>query len=225
MIKPNLLIDNSVKLHKSVILEQPFRVFSECQLTSVIGGAFTYIAPDTSLTLVSIGRYCSIADNVVILSQHPTDKISSSAAFYTFVFTKAFAAKTPMNYNGSEKPTFIGNDVWIGSSVKIMPGVKIGDGAIIGAGSIVTKDVDPFSIVGGAPAKLIRMRFSNDIIRRIQNLAWWNYNVLDCSMEWDNFDETLKKLEELKLSNQISLYISPQFKVWNQGGVIVSRKI
>lgn len=71
----------------------------------------------------------------------------------------------------------IGNDVWIGYDAVIMAGVKIGDGAIIGTRAVVTKDVEPYSIVGGVPAKEIRKRFATDIIEKLQNLQWWNWPV------------------------------------------------
>ena len=75
----------------------------------------------------------------------------------------------------------IGNDVWIGFSTTILNGVRIGDGAIVAAGSVVTKDVEPYSIVAGVPAKIIGKRFSDDMIERLLDLQWWNY---DPSLVW-----------------------------------------
>ena len=73
--------------------------------------------------------------------------------------------------------TVIGNDVWIGYNVTFMPGVHVGDGAIIGTNALVTKDVEPYSIVGGNPAKLIRKRFSDDEISKLLHIAWWNWPI------------------------------------------------
>lgn len=82
----------------------------------------------------------------------------------------------PMRMDPSPKPIIIGNDVWIGAHVKIMGGVVIGDGAIVATGSVVTKDVEPYSIVGGSPAKLIRKRFDSALIDDLTTLQWWNYD-------------------------------------------------
>lgn len=99
--------------------------------------------------------------------------------------------------------TVIGNDVWIGQNVTIMPGVKIGDGAIIAANSIVTKNVEPYTIVGGNPCKLIKKRFSDEIIELLLELRWWDW---DEQKIFDNLEklvaandiETVKSLIELK---------------------------
>ena len=74
------------------------------------------------------------------------------------------------------KKTIIGNDVWIGQRVVVKSGCRIGDGAVVGAGAVVTKDVPPYAIVGGVPAKVIRMRFSEDIIERLKEIKWWDYS-------------------------------------------------
>jgi acetyltransferase-like isoleucine patch superfamily enzyme len=218
-------LDNSTQILGYVTLESPFRTYAWVRLNTCVGGAFSYISSGSSLTFSSIGRYCSIADKVEVLSKHPTNTLGSSAAFYQPVFDEPFVAKSPMDYNGSAKPTFIGNDVWIGSSVKIMPGVKIGDGAIVGAGSIVTKDVAPFSVVGGTPAKLIKMRFPPLTIARIQALAWWQYNVLEYDLPWHDLEQTLLQLEKLKSNGLLVPYAAPKFQIWHQNNIIVGRTI
>ena len=120
-----------------------------------------------------IGKFCQIAANVRFImngANHATD------GFSTFPFC-AFGNEwkdvplTP-DYKGD---TVIGNDVWIGYDAIVMPGVQIGDGAIIASGSVVTKDVEPYCIVGGNPAKLIRKRFSDETISKLIKLAWWDW--------------------------------------------------
>lgn len=103
----------------------------------------------------------------------------------------------------------IGNDVWIGGRAIISRGVTIGDGAIIASGSIVTKDVEPYSIVGGVPAKVIRYRFTDQQIEKLEELQWWDYGpdiLKDCDIF--QFDETIKTIEE-RIANGQKKYTMP----------------
>ncbi|NRA74247.1 MAG: CatB-related O-acetyltransferase [Rickettsiales bacterium] len=122
-----------------------------------------------------IGKFCQIATGVRFImngSNHAMDGIST----YPFkVFGKAWQ-EFPMNAK-SKGDTIIGNDVWIGNNVTIMQGIKIGDGAIIGTNSLVTKDVLPYTIVGGNPAREIRKRFDEDVIQMLKELRWWDWSV------------------------------------------------
>lgn len=157
-------------------------------ISNSIVGMMTYLGPNTNLPNTIIGRYCSIGSYVdLIVGKHPTETfVSTHPAFYstreqstfTFVnenkFEEIHYIKT---VNNRKFVTEIGNDVWIGSHVKISDGIKIGDGAIIAAGSIVNKDVPPYAIVGGIPAKLIRYRFDNSTIELLKDFRWWNKDV------------------------------------------------
>lgn len=122
-----------------------------------------------------IGKFCQIASGVRFImngSNHAMDGIST----YPFkVFGKSWGT-TPMKVT-SKGDTVIGNDVWIGNSATIMQGIKIGDGAIIGTNALVTKDVEPFTVVGGNPAQLIRKRFDDEQTKFLLELAWWNWPV------------------------------------------------
>ena len=122
-----------------------------------------------------IGKFCQIATGVRFImngANHAMDGIST----YPFkVFAKSWK-EAPMNVV-SRGDIVIGNDVWIGNSVTIMSGVTIGDGAIIGTNALVTKDVAPYTIVGGNPAKLIRKRFDEDTIEFLLNLSWWDWPI------------------------------------------------
>ena len=95
-------------------------------------------------------------------------------------------------------PVTVGNDVWIGARAIIMDGIKIGDGAIIGANSVVTKDVPPYAIVAGCPAKLIRYRFSEDVINKLLELCWWDYpkEFIVNNLPFDDVEECIKILSE-----------------------------
>lgn len=128
-----------------------------------------------------IGRYVSIADNVqTIIGTHPTSKIvSTHPAFYSVDPLNAFVYVDNQKYEERKfakdtYPVVIGNDVWIGYGASIMQGVTIGDGAIIGAHALVTKDVPPYAIVAGMPAKIIRYRFPQNQIDFLMKFKWWN---------------------------------------------------
>jgi acetyltransferase-like isoleucine patch superfamily enzyme len=216
---PKLSINAETGILGTVIVESPFKNCGGIIQDATLG-AFSYLSHDVELFNVDIGRYCSIADHTTILLSHPTGAFSSSPFFYNRYFEEPFVSKNLMVHNTVLKTT-IGNDVWIGSGVKIKTGITIGDGAIVGAGSVITKDVAPYSIVGGIPAKLIRMRFCEEIIERLQTLAWWQYNLLDLSLQWDDVEATLLVLEKLKLNGELKLYSGTRFQVWNddKGGI------
>jgi acetyltransferase-like isoleucine patch superfamily enzyme len=122
---------------------------------------------------LTIGKYCSIAHPVTIFlgGDHRTDWITT----YPFGHIHGSQFGDPMPGHPKTKGNvIIGNDVWIGADSKIMSGVTIGDGAVIAGSAVVVKDVEPYSVVGGNPAKLLKYRFSPDIIAQLRRLAWWN---------------------------------------------------
>lgn len=143
---------------------------SQISEDSVVGD-YTYIGYSCYVTKSEIGRYCSIANNVSIGSgEHNLNKISTSAMFYE----NTYEALT-------EKDCVIGNDVWIGVDCIIRRGVHIGHGAVIGANSFVNQDVPDFAIFVGNPARLIRYRFSSELIKRIKDSSWWDMDYEEAS--------------------------------------------
>ncbi len=185
------------KLRVHILPLQPYRmtaeeVIIECMLKStpmppiytkdvLIGpdytiGEYTYGVPTIlkwqPVGRLIIGKFSCIAAGVTLMlnGDHPTDCVSS----YTFKASGLMDKHVggPRPYKHSIR---IGNDVWLGQNVTILPGVTIGDGAVIGACAVVTKDVEPYTIVGGNPASVIRKRFSDEVIEQLLQIAWWNW--------------------------------------------------
>ncbi|WFQ79008.1 type B chloramphenicol O-acetyltransferase [Xenorhabdus sp. SF857] len=138
-----------------------------------------YLSPDlTNVDKLIVGSFCSIGTGVAFMMAgnqgHRLDWVSSFPFFYMPeepAFADAQNGYQPMG------DTIIGNDVWIGAEAIIMPGVKIGDGAVIGTRALVTKDIEPYTIVGGNPAKVIRKRFSDEHIALLLEMRWWDWSL------------------------------------------------
>ena len=151
---------------------------------TIIGGTeigrFSYIGCNCNLSDASIANFTSIGSNVaVVTSSHPTERyVSTSPAFFSTrrQSVRTFADKDTFNEHRTidGRSVIIGNDVWIGNNVLIKGGVRIGDGAIVAMGAVVTKDVEPFAIVGGVPARIIKYRFEKEQIEELQRIEWWN---------------------------------------------------
>jgi acetyltransferase-like isoleucine patch superfamily enzyme len=169
----------TLKFNNPVFLE-PYATINQGAFCSL--GAFTYARSNLLQSFVA-GRYCSIAPNCEILGiDHPLGNIST----HIFTFREHFAermkgrfgaAAEPAPFEPDRGPVRLGHDVWIGQNVLMQRGITIGDGAVVAAGSVVTKDVPPFAIVGGTPARIIRYRFGDALIERIQRVAWWQYHA------------------------------------------------
>jgi virginiamycin A acetyltransferase len=142
-----------------------------------------------------IGKFCQIATGVRFIMNGSNHAMNGFSTYPFKVFGAAWAEKDRMQVV-SKGDTVIGNDVWIGNGATIMQGVKIGDGAIIGTNSLVTKDVEPYTIVGGNPAKEIRKRFDEETIRLLLAVKWWDWDVQKIT---DNLEViTHGKIDELK---------------------------
>ena len=138
---------------------------------------YSYVSYNCTINNCDIGKFCSIAKSVKIgLGKHPLNFISTSPIFYSPVNPLKKILSKELKFKDSDRIT-IGNDVWIGANVIILDGINIGNGAVIGANSVVTKDVLPYTIVGGVPAKEIKKRFSENIINAIQDSEWWDMPI------------------------------------------------
>jgi len=124
-----------------------------------------------------IGKFCMIASGVNFI-MNGANHLSEAVSAYPFaVFGQDWGHAMDGKHYPSKGDTWVGNDVWIGQNATILPGLRIGDGAIIAANSTVTRDVEPYAIVGGNPAKLIRMRFSEAEIEELLELRWWDWDI------------------------------------------------
>lgn len=166
------------EIEESVKLYEPYMI-----MDSKIGKG-TYIATNSIISMTTIGKFCSIGPNLTCgFGLHPTSGISTSPCFYSTEMQNGMTFSSE-NKVEERKPITIGNDVFIGMNVSIIDGVTIGDGAVIAAGAVVNKDVAPYSVVGGVPAKFVKYRFEEEQIEKLLQIRWWN---------WDN-----DKLQEVE---------------------------
>lgn len=158
------------------------------------------------MTATRIGCYCSIADHVrTCFGSHPTSvAVSTFPAFYYDTasglgYTYSTTSQQEAGVYKKAAEDFIvdiGNDVWIGSHVLIMDGVRIGDGAIVAAGAVVTKDVPPYAIVGGVPAKVLKYRFTPKQIEFLLQFKWWNRDPQWIEAHWKDFQNIKQFMEK-----------------------------
>lgn len=174
-------------------------------------GTFSLIGCDSK-----IGKYCSLAPNVVVTpGQHPKYFLSTNTDMYPMYKDVNIERYKGQIYFGckriknakvnflAKQATIIGNDVWIGQNAVVMDNVKVGDGAIIGSGSVVTHDVPPYAIAAGVPAKIIKYRFSEDIIKKLLKLKWWNMPTSLLKNLPGDIEECINVLSERKQKKKI----------------------
>jgi acetyltransferase-like isoleucine patch superfamily enzyme len=189
------------KLHgKSIInshIHKTSKVEANSQIVNSTFNKHSFCGYNCEIINCEVGSFCSIANNVVIGgATHPMDWVSTSPVFYEG--RDSVKAKFSKHKRVADKKTIIGHDVWIGHSVIIKQGVTIGTGAVIGMGSIVTKDVQPYTIVAGCPAKVIRNRFEDTIIEKLLSSKWWNFNDKDLYEFAQYFNDPNKFISELE---------------------------
>ena len=168
-------------------------IYDHVVLQKVELGDFTYIANGSNIKNTKIGKFCSIGPDIKCgLGRHPSHTFVSTHPIFFSTLKQAQVSFADKNYFDNYKTIEIGSDVWIGANVIIIDGVKIGDGSIIAANSVVTKDVPPYAIVAGSPAKIVKYRFNEVEIKYLQNIKWW-----DKELSW--IEDNYKTFHDIKL--------------------------
>ena len=163
-------------------------------------GDYSYLAKDAFVNHAEVGKYCSIGPGVKIgLGQHPTrDFISTHPVFYS---SKSFTGSNKYEFQLFEEfvTTRLGHDVWIGANAIVKDGISIGNGVVIAAGAVVTKDIPDYAIAAGVPARVLKYRFTKEIIQDLLNLKWWDYSVLKTE-DVENVFTNVENIDLLRLS-------------------------
>jgi acetyltransferase-like isoleucine patch superfamily enzyme len=186
-------IDADSKLGKNSV------IFSNVALQYTTVDDYSYIQSGGVLTHTKVGKFCCIASNAKVgLAAHPTSMVSMSPVFYDNTQPLPKFLIKENKFNESSLKTTIDSDAWIGQNAMIKAGVTIGVGAIVGAGAVVTKDVEPYSIVGGVPAKHIRYRFEKEIREKLLTSKWWEFDDIVLKKLAPHFESPEIFLENLK---------------------------
>lgn len=210
--------------HPSSLFEAPCVVTKSIRYdTAVSVGAFSMVHGPGECVGVSIGRYCSIAPYAVLgANEHSIDWLSTSSLLenpnlfgwskLTQIVPEQTAELKGTPFADSIRPIVIGHDVWIGQSAFVRGRVTIGNGAVVAAGSIVTRDVEPYSIVAGNPARHVRYRFDERTIEQLELLKWWEYSAFDLiPLGLNNVESAIEKISEAISKEVIQPYQSKSF--------------
>lgn len=154
------------------------RLYQRAMLRNVSLGRMSYVAEGSRIGFADIGAFSSIGPNVLLggLGRHPVDKLSTHPAFYS-TRLQAGASFVQADLEEELPRVDVGSDVWIGAGSIVLDGLSIGHGAIVAAGAVVAKDVPPYAIIGGVPARLIRYRFEEKTVEALLEWRWWNLDM------------------------------------------------
>ena len=205
----------------TLIAESPSSIAAVVKFKCSIG-YLSYTGRDSELFNTSIGRFCSIAPGFASgPTNHPTDRLSSHLFTFNnegpFAGSEEFADWLREPYlESNEGKVIIGHDVWIGRNVTIKRGVRVGTGAVIGAGSIITKDVAPYTVVAGAPARVIKKRFSDNVIEALLELKWYNYDLRKSAvpnLNTSDIHESISLIRELIEAKTLRLIECERYRI------------
>lgn len=220
-------LDNDLVSYSEGCIIEPNCGFLAGNILSEMG-SFSYSW--SALPLNSrVGRYCSIAPRLKIIgTRHPMEWVSTSS----FTYDSSFPIFKDLNLAegdifktsrlpASDSRVFIGHDVWIGADVTLKPGITIGTGSVIAASSVVVKDVPPYSVVGGNPAKIIKSRFDSKTVNRLLASEWWNYKFTDfAGMDVKEPLKFCDKLDEMVKACEIEIYAPSKIVLESVHGAI-----
>ena len=198
------IISKTAKVSEKTTLCAPVRIYEDAVIHDRVKiGKYTYVGPSTRIGfLTTVGNYCSIARDVEVAPvNHPTNFLSTHPFQYNAKhFTKHPGYTDHSRIKGlSAKPTVLEHDVWIGAGAMICQGVRVGTGAVVAGAAVVTKDVPPYAVVAGVPAKIIKFRFAEDTISKLISSAWWEINPSDMDgIDFSDVDAALTKINIVK---------------------------
>lgn len=183
---------------KDSSLHRYSKVESGCNIVNVKMDKYSFCGYDCEITNCEIGKFCSIANNVIIGgAMHPVKWVSTSPVFYSG--RDSLKMKFSTHKLSEIKKTIIENDVWIGQYAMVKQGVHIGTGAVIGMGCIVTKDVEPYSIVAGNPAREIRKRFDEETVKKLLETKWWDFDEVELNTYCKHFTDPHQFIKALHI--------------------------
>ena len=173
-----------------------------CKIVDSAIGDYSYVIRDSEIWSATIGKFVNIASHVRInATNHPTWRASLHHFTYRAqdYWPDAGMETTFFDWRRENSVT-VGHDVWLGHGSTLLPGVSVGNGSVVGAGAVVSRDVEPYTIVGGVPARVIRRRFDEAIGERLDRLAWWDWSHAQLRTALDDFrtlaiDEVLARYE------------------------------
>lgn len=199
--------EDNIFYNKNVLadsyIDNKTKLYSPYKINHSTIEAHSYIAGNSMMSYTTVGKFCSIGPNFISgWGIHPTEGISTSPMFYSTHKQNGITI-SEVDKIEERKPIHIGNDVFIGMNVTILDGVTIGDGAVIGAGSIVSKDIPPYAIAFGNPIQIRKYRFEKDIVDKLLEIKWWNWDteqLKEIEQMFFNINEFVEKYHNEKLS-------------------------
>lgn len=196
--KNHIFLEEGTQISRDSIFEGYNRIGKDTVFSGKLGYA-SYVGGNCHIN-AEIGRFCCIASRVITVGgHHPTQKwVSIHPAFFSLQKQCGMTYVSTQKYQETKQGIKVGNDVWIGDSAIILDGVTIGDGAIVAAGALVNKDIEPYSVVAGVPAKTIKYRFSQQEIEKLLSVQWWNRPITWIKDNADCFENSMKFLERVK---------------------------
>lgn len=188
LLKYNIDLQNVFCIQKDNKFSKKIKIYTPYHISNCEIGDYTYIAKNATISYTKIGKYCSIGPNFLCgWGIHPLNGISTAPMFYSTRKQNGYTLSKEDKIE-ERKPIVIGNDVFIGANVIVLDGVTIGNGAVIGAGAVVSKDIPPYAIAVGCPIKIIKYRFNDEIINKLESIQWWNDDASQVLIEKNFFD-------------------------------------